>query len=269
VNVCKGCDWLCTTFRLALLERNFDHAVALYSTGNVNINSPFANVKGELFFPVHCAVLGGNLELLKWLVDVQGCPIKSVRITGSTRAAGGNFTQIVTSKGRTLLGIALQTANTAIVRYLVVEKGISLEGEKDVTLAVLIRNLYTVLRLLPEDARDLSATTRLDERLQIPTLTADSDEPPPPLPDQSPFNDSSHRRTLTQEAFTFGAVINDAHNSAQEGECCDDECKYRSFRFLYSFGNNTDTRSRLLKASFVVTIRLTVSPTRAGTKSCV
>jgi hypothetical protein len=48
VNVCKACDWLCTAFRLALLDGDYDKAVALYSTGNVNLTSPFANVKGEL-----------------------------------------------------------------------------------------------------------------------------------------------------------------------------------------------------------------------------
>lgn len=48
VNTCKGCDWLCTSFRLALLEGDMDKAIALHSTGNVNLVTPFANVKGEL-----------------------------------------------------------------------------------------------------------------------------------------------------------------------------------------------------------------------------
>ena len=48
LNVCAACDFLCTSFRLALLEGDFDKAVALHSTGNINVVTPFANVKGEL-----------------------------------------------------------------------------------------------------------------------------------------------------------------------------------------------------------------------------
>lgn len=48
VNICKGCDFLCSAFRLALLNGNRDKAVALHATGNVNLTTPFANVKGEL-----------------------------------------------------------------------------------------------------------------------------------------------------------------------------------------------------------------------------
>lgn len=48
INICKSCDWLCTSFRLALLEGNGDKAIALHATGNVNLVTPFANVKGEL-----------------------------------------------------------------------------------------------------------------------------------------------------------------------------------------------------------------------------
>lgn len=152
LNVCAACDFLCTSFRLALLEGDRDKAIALHATGNINIVTPFANVKGELFYPVHCAALGGNLELLKWLVDENCCPIKSVRVSGRCRDSSNSFTEISTSKGRSLLGIALENRNVGIVRYLVVEKGIQLGGEKDITMDTLCRNLELVLRLLPEDA---------------------------------------------------------------------------------------------------------------------
>lgn len=62
--ICKACDWLCSEFRLALLHGNLDKAVALFSTGNINLTTPFANVKGELlyvlFFPFRytkCCIL--------------------------------------------------------------------------------------------------------------------------------------------------------------------------------------------------------------------
>lgn len=154
VNVCLSCDWLSNNFRLALLEGNQDKAVAIYSTGNINLHAPFGNVKGELFYPVHCAVLGGSLDLLRWLVDDHCCPIKSLRVSGSGQ---GSFTPIVTSKGRSLLGIAMEYRNIEIVRYLVVRKGISLAGEQDITFEMLLRNLDRVLRLLPDDVTSADA----------------------------------------------------------------------------------------------------------------
>jgi hypothetical protein len=149
VNICKTCDWLCHSFRLALLEGDFDKVIALFSTGNVNLSSPFANVKGELFYPVHCAVLGGNLHLLQWLVDEHCCPIKSVRVSGKTAINSGTYIPIVTSKGRSLLGIAMETCNVPIMRYLVVEKGTSISGEKDITTSMLTESLTAVLYRLP------------------------------------------------------------------------------------------------------------------------
>ena len=86
------------------------------------------------------------------LVDENCCPIKSVRVSGRCRDASNSFTEISTSKGRSLLGIALENSNVGIVRYLVVEKGIQLAGEKDITMDTLCRNLDLVLRFLPEDA---------------------------------------------------------------------------------------------------------------------
>jgi FYVE zinc finger len=157
VNICKTCDWLCHSFRLALLEGDFDKVVALHSTGNVNVNSPFGNVKGELFYPVHCAVLGGNLLLLKWLVDEHCCPIKSVRVSGKTSVTSGTYIPIVTSKGRSLLGIAMETCNVPIMRYLVVDKGTSVAGEKDITTSMLTESLTAVLYRLPADVVDAAS----------------------------------------------------------------------------------------------------------------
>lgn len=48
VNICKSCDWLCSGFRMAMLQGDHDQAVAIHATGNVNLVTPFANVKGEL-----------------------------------------------------------------------------------------------------------------------------------------------------------------------------------------------------------------------------
>lgn len=48
VNICKSCDWLCSAFRMAMLDGNLEQAVIIHSTNNVNLVTPFANVKGEL-----------------------------------------------------------------------------------------------------------------------------------------------------------------------------------------------------------------------------
>lgn len=48
VNICKACDWLCSAFRLALLKGECDKAIALHATGNINLTTPFANIKGEV-----------------------------------------------------------------------------------------------------------------------------------------------------------------------------------------------------------------------------
>jgi hypothetical protein len=48
VNICKACDWLCSAFRLALLHGDYDKAIALHATENVNLTTPFANIKGEV-----------------------------------------------------------------------------------------------------------------------------------------------------------------------------------------------------------------------------
>lgn len=48
VNICKACDWLCSEFRLALLNGDRDKAVTLYNKGNINLVTPFANIKGEV-----------------------------------------------------------------------------------------------------------------------------------------------------------------------------------------------------------------------------
>jgi hypothetical protein len=70
--------------------------------------------------------MGGSLELLQWLVDTHCCPLRSIRISGKTRQSSGSFTPILTSRGRSLLGIAIENEKIEdLVRYLVVDKGMS------------------------------------------------------------------------------------------------------------------------------------------------
>jgi hypothetical protein len=215
VNVCLSCDWLSTNFRLALLEGDQDKSIAIHATGNINLHTPFGNVKGELFYPVHCAALGGNIRLLKWLVDDNCCPIKSLRVSGGGRDASGTYTPIVTSKGRSLLGIAMENRNVDIIRYLVVHKGISLAGERDITFEMLLRNLEKVLPLLPEETSGAHGTEshELD----------DSNASPVDLSSLTPlaFDEVGNVRSLSQDARDFGAT-------SPNGSRLDD-CKFCAF----------------------------------------
>jgi len=168
MNVCKTCDWLCSSFRLALLDGDKDRAIAIHSTGNINLTTPFANVKGELFYPVHCAVLGGSLELLKWLIEEHCCPLRSIRVSsGRQRDAAGTYTPILTSKGRSLLGIALENRNIDIVHYLVVKKRMMITAEKGISNEILTQNLDLVLRVLPDNAFQPHQPSPADD-LQVP-----------------------------------------------------------------------------------------------------
>jgi hypothetical protein len=100
-------------------------------------------------------VLGGNLGLLKWLVDEHCCPLRSIRIShGKEKDSSGSYTPILTSKGRSLLGIALSNRNIGIVRYLVAEKRMLLSAEKGLSVDTLVQNLDLVLRVLPEEVLD-------------------------------------------------------------------------------------------------------------------
>jgi hypothetical protein len=93
-------------------------------------------------------VLGGNLDLLKWLVEEPNCcPLRSIRISG--RKGESKVVPVVTSKGRSLLMLAMEKNHVDIVRYLVVDKNMPLSEEKSLTMATALAALDAVLRLLP------------------------------------------------------------------------------------------------------------------------
>jgi hypothetical protein len=88
-------------------------------------------------------------------VDEHCCPLRSIRISdGKQKDSSGSYTPILTSKGRSLLSIALGNRNIGIVRYLVVEKRMLLSAEKGLSVETLVQNLDLVLRILPEEVLD-------------------------------------------------------------------------------------------------------------------
>ncbi len=147
--VCMACDWLNDTFRQSLLHGDLDKAVALQTTGNVNSRNPFANVRGETYYPVHCAILGGNLAVFKWLTDSLCCPIQSKRRMPLHRIGPiiGNE-QIITSKGKSVLDLAMESVQLGILHFLVVEKGVNIMQYKNMNVA--LRTLELAINHLPK-----------------------------------------------------------------------------------------------------------------------
>jgi hypothetical protein len=66
------------------------------------------------------SILGGNLELLHWLISDKCCPLRRRDKAKSL---------LCTSKGRSPIRLALTHKNPEILRFLVAEQGLSLMDE--------------------------------------------------------------------------------------------------------------------------------------------
>ena len=151
VRVCKSCNFLSAAFKKALLDGDYEESIALYGSGNINLRTPFpqnAKKKGEVVHPIHCAVQGGNLDIVRWLTEDHFCPIKVVR-TGSAHKhkRGGSDMLIKTSKDRSVLTIAISNVYVDILRYLVVDRNVSIYDAKDLKSS--LRVLEAALLALP------------------------------------------------------------------------------------------------------------------------
>ncbi|KAL7466349.1 hypothetical protein ACHAXS_012853, partial [Conticribra weissflogii] len=192
VKVCKSCHHLAREFRKALLNGEYGLAVELFQTGNVNLRCPFAFSGEEIMFPVHCAIEGNSEKLLRWLVDVQFCPIKVVSTgnkgksislkpgnNSSTNGVGNGYLHTLrTSKGRSVLSIAMSTKHVEILRYLVNEKDVSFYEIKDVIEANKTKDIDMVLGAMDAVVRaipiPLSVQSEEDEKSTAVKSTATS-----------------------------------------------------------------------------------------------
>jgi hypothetical protein len=121
-------------------------------------------------FPIHCAASGGNVKLLSWLVDVHHCPIK---MTNTGNRNSQVTTQLLeTSKGRTVLDIAIENTGVNILQYLVNQKKLSIQsGGKN---AQALIALEAVLKAMPDSPpvpdktqkKTIVSTSQLDRRNQ-------------------------------------------------------------------------------------------------------
>jgi len=130
VRVCKSCDWLTNAFCMALLQGNYANAVKLHEAGNINLRNSFADINKEAMFPVHCAVMGGNLKIVQWLIEVQGCPY-SIRRDPKTRT----LQSVQTSANRTLIDLAMTGKPKIDILGYLVKKNLSVLDTKDPNLA--------------------------------------------------------------------------------------------------------------------------------------
>ena len=105
VRMCFACQCLQERFVSALWAGDAETAHSLFSTGNLNLHCPLTwTVSQE--YPVHAAARGGNLNLLRWLLELQYCALYN----GSK--------PITTSAGLSVLGVAAFWGHAEMMVYL-------------------------------------------------------------------------------------------------------------------------------------------------------
>mmetsp|Transcript_19631 Transcript_19631/g.55423 ORF Transcript_19631/g.55423 Transcript_19631/m.55423 type:complete len:983 (+) Transcript_19631:370-3318(+) len=167
VKVCLACDWLATSFREALHDGNYDTAVDLYATGNINLRTPMANFKkGEVMHPIHAAVIGGNLRLVRWLTNTHCVPLRHAEKTGNQPTIKLKRTKdgpIRTSRGRSVLQLAMQHNKMEIICHLIGERRMTFSDErefKDVN--TLVTFSESLIQMLPKNFFEQEKQTRIE-----------------------------------------------------------------------------------------------------------
>lgn len=137
VRVCHLCHLLAEHFVAALKAGDERLALAVYASGNLNLHNRLSVYQNHAYY-VHCAASGGNLNLLRWLVEDKKCALFD-------RASASSPVQrcLRTASGLSVLAVAAQQGHLHIMRYLVHEKHCPL-GEV-IDAAVLQRGLHAAL----------------------------------------------------------------------------------------------------------------------------
>jgi len=206
LKVCRKCNALSKAFRTALTEGDYEEAIALYGTGNINLRTPFPTTakKEEILYPIHCAVEGGNIEILRWLVDGHFCPIKKVQSGSKKARRGAPESLITTSRNRHVLSIAIQRLQVDMIRYLVVDCSVSIHESTDLESS--LRALEAALIRLP---RTVSEVPRIAGGAEPRWDNASFDEI------SEPSTLSGCERSLYEDAGTVGSK---SHKT--KGESC-------------------------------------------------
>lgn len=139
VKVCTSCDTLAKRFQHSLLEGRYETALELFLTGNINLRVPFAfKSEKEDMLPVHCAIKGRNEKIVRWLVETHSCPLQMVFTSKSTKTKENEkyLPSLKTSKGRSILDLAMESQHCGILRFLVKEKHLSVFEVKDLNIVL-------------------------------------------------------------------------------------------------------------------------------------
>jgi len=140
VRVCDSCAYVQEGFVDSLRAGDVSKALSFFSTGNVNLHNPMSIYKSEEF-PIHAAVEGGSIHLVRWLLEDRKCSLY----------AGANRSPIKTAEGLSCLAIAAYFGHGDIMKYLVHNNGAKVSEITEV--AVLARGLHAMLEApgpLPE-----------------------------------------------------------------------------------------------------------------------
>jgi len=81
-------------------------------------------------FPIHCAVIGGSLELVQWMVDDHLCPISANADPKTNQPLS-----VQTSANRTLMDLAMSGKPKYDILSFLLQKGLSISDTKNPELA--------------------------------------------------------------------------------------------------------------------------------------
>ena len=146
--ICDNCNFLTDAFYDSLRYGDEKLAMAIYRTGNINLQVPAAQYS-TCDYPLHACAEGGNLKLFKWLVEEKFCPLYSNDYNNVEE------TPLLNLLGESCLAIATKYGNIDIMKYLIQEKGCVVTEISSLNVA--LRGLYCLL----------------DSRGPVPIITTD------------------------------------------------------------------------------------------------
>jgi hypothetical protein len=133
IRVCDNCSYLQEGFMDALRAGDLNRTMVFYLTGNVNVHCPMSIYKSEEY-PIHTAVQGGNIHLVRWLIEDRRCSIRD-----------SDGEPLKTTEGLSPLAMAAFYGHREIMEYLVREQGSRVTEIKDIS--ILLRGLHAALEV--------------------------------------------------------------------------------------------------------------------------
>jgi hypothetical protein len=131
IRVCDNCSYLQEGFMDSLRAGDLNRSMVFYLTGNVNVHCPMSIYKSEEY-PIHTAIQGGNIHLVRWLVEDRRCSLRD-----------GEGEPLKTTEGLSPLAMAAFYGHREIMEYLVRDQGCRVTEIKDTT--ILLRGLHAAL----------------------------------------------------------------------------------------------------------------------------